>query len=62
MKTIEYNTCDCCGRSEDTNKLWWTEYDVEDKDPHQSIYDYDAVCSHCLIMFLPENQIDKIFS
>ena len=56
MKEIEYNTCDCCGKTEDTTKLYWTEYDLEDKDVHNSIYDYDAVCSSCLYMFLPLNQ------
>lgn len=52
MKTIDYNNCDCCGKIEDTLKLYWTDYDLEDKQVSQSVYEYDAVCENCLENFI----------
>lgn len=52
MKSIDYNNCDCCGKLEDTLKLYWTELDLEDKSVLPSVFEYDAICENCLQSFV----------
>ena len=50
MENKGLNTCDCCGFYSYSNKLIWTEYDLEDKViNNQEVFNYTALCLYCFM-------------